>query len=72
MKGDEVFNFVQREVPPMIEQLIADSDIEKEQIDYFMFHQPNKFMLQKLADKMGVDRIKYPMILLKTMGIRVA
>ncbi len=60
MKGDEVFNFVQREVPPMIEQLIAGSDFRKEEIDYFMFHQPNKFMLQKLADKMGVDRNKMP------------
>jgi 3-oxoacyl-[acyl-carrier-protein] synthase III len=68
MKGDEVFNFVQREVPPMIEQLIADADIEKEKIDFFMFHQPNKFMLQKLADKMGVDRIKIPNDIVENYG----
>jgi 3-oxoacyl-[acyl-carrier-protein] synthase III len=68
MKGDEVFNFVQREVPPMIEQLIVDSESRKEKIDYYMFHQPNKFMLQKLADKLRVDRNKMPADIVENYG----
>ncbi len=60
MKGDDVFNFVQTEVPPMIEQLLETAGCTKEQIDYFMFHQPNSFMLGKLADKLGVPREKMP------------
>lgn len=68
MKGDEVFNFVQTEVPPMIEKLALFSNISINNIDYFMFHQPNKFMLQKLADKMGVEREKMPNNIVENFG----
>jgi len=60
MKGDEIFNFVQREVPPMIETLLATSGFSRDDIDWYMFHQPNRFMLNKLADAIGVDREKMP------------
>ena len=50
MKGDEVFNFVQREVPPLIEDLLDRAVCGKEEVDWYMFHQPNRFMLHKLAD----------------------
>lgn len=60
MKGDEVFNFVQREVPPLIEELLQHANLGKEEIQYFVFHQPNKFMLKKLADKMGIPYDKMP------------
>jgi len=68
MKGDEVFNFVQREVPPMIESLLEKAAVKKEDIDYFMFHQPNRFMLQKLADKIGVPREKIPSDIVEHFG----
>jgi 3-oxoacyl-[acyl-carrier-protein] synthase-3 len=68
MKGDEVFNFVQREVPPMIDELIEHSGIEKDSIEHFLFHQPNKFMLSKLADKMGVSRDKMPNNIVENFG----
>ncbi|MDP4276035.1 MAG: 3-oxoacyl-[acyl-carrier-protein] synthase III C-terminal domain-containing protein [Bacteroidota bacterium] len=60
MKGDEIFNFVQREVPPMIEELLTKSGLNRDDIDWYMFHQPNRFMLNKLADTIGVDREKMP------------
>lgn len=60
MKGDDVFNFVQTRVPEMISEIFEDLSISDKNIDYYMFHQPNKFMLEKLADKMGVDRAKMP------------
>jgi len=68
MKGDEVFNFVQTAVPPMIESLLQQAGVTKEDIDYFMFHQPNKFMLQKLADKIGVSREKLPADIVENFG----
>ncbi len=68
MKGDEVFNFVQREVPPMIEQLLSAAGCSKEDVDYYMFHQPNKFMLNKLADKLGVPREKMPSNIVENFG----
>jgi 3-oxoacyl-[acyl-carrier-protein] synthase-3 len=68
MKGDEVFNFVQREVPPMIDQLLERSGVDKEDVDYYMFHQPNKFMLTKLADKMGIPRERMPSNVVENFG----
>jgi 3-oxoacyl-[acyl-carrier-protein] synthase-3 len=68
MKGDEVFNFVQTEVPPMIESLLKEAGTKPEEVDYYMFHQPNKFMLQKLADKMGVPHTKMPNDIVQNYG----
>jgi 3-oxoacyl-[acyl-carrier-protein] synthase-3 len=68
MKGDEVFNFVQTEVPPLIEELYNYSKIGKDDVDFYMFHQPNKFMLNKLADRLGVDREKMPSNIVENFG----
>lgn len=68
MKGDEVFNFVQREVPPMIENLLQKSGYNKDDIDYYLFHQPNRFMLRKLADKIGVPYAKMPDNIVENFG----
>lgn len=68
MQGDEVFNFVQREVPPMIEHLYEQSGIDRNDVDWYMFHQPNKFMLNKLADKLGVPREKMPANIVENFG----
>ncbi len=68
MKGDEVFNFVQTEVPPMIEELLKETGKTPDQIDYYLFHQPNKFMLNKLADKIGVAREKMPANIVENFG----
>ena len=68
MKGDLVFNFVQTAVPPMIVDLLEYSGCTKEQVDYFMFHQPNKFMLQKLADKIGIPHNKMPNNIVENFG----
>jgi 3-oxoacyl-[acyl-carrier-protein] synthase III len=68
MKGDEVFNFVQTEVPPMILDLMSVAGIQTKDVDFFMFHQPNKFMLNKLADKIGVAREKMPSNIVERFG----
>ena len=68
MQGDEVFNFVQREVPPMIEHLYEQSGIDRNDVDWYMFHQPNKFMLHKLADKLGIPHEKMPANIVENFG----
>lgn len=68
MKGDEVFMFVQKEVPPMINSLLEYAKQNKENVDYFMFHQPNKFMLNKLADKLEISREKMPSNIVENFG----
>jgi 3-oxoacyl-[acyl-carrier-protein] synthase-3 len=60
MDGTAIFNFVQLEIPPLIEGLLARAGVAMEAVDYFLCHQPNRFMLQKLADKMKVPHSKMP------------
>jgi len=60
MDGKAIFDFVQKEVPPMIDDLLREAGTTKNKVDYFMFHQPNKFMLERLADKMDINYDKMP------------
>jgi 3-oxoacyl-[acyl-carrier-protein] synthase-3 len=60
MKGDEVFNFVQTKVPELLGEMFYKLNIDKEFFDYYLFHQPNKFMLEKLAEKLEIPYDKMP------------
>jgi len=68
MDGAAVFNFVQVEVPPMVEELLAQAGTTTEGIDAFFFHQPNRFMLQKLAQALRVPEEKMPMNVVEYFG----
>jgi len=68
MDGAAIFNFVQTEVPPLIEGLLATAGVSKDAVDYFLCHQPNRFMLQKLADKMKVPHAKMPNNVVERFG----
>lgn len=68
MKGDEVFMFVMKKVPPMIEEILSFSKKDKEEIDWYMFHQPNKFMLKKLSQKLKVPDSKLPTNIVENFG----
>ena len=68
MDGSAIFNFVQLEVPPLIESLLAGAGATMDSVDYFLCHQPNRFMLQKLADKMKIPHPKMPMNVVENFG----
>lgn len=68
MEGVSVFNFVQTIVPVEIEKLMKYAHIYDNDIFAYLFHQPNKFMLEKLADKMGVERNKIPSNIVENFG----
>lgn len=60
MKGDEVFMFVQKKVPPMIREILEYGSRDKDEVDFYMFHQPNAFMVNKLASSLRVPKEKMP------------
>ena len=60
MDGAAIFNFVQTEVPPLIESLLEHAGASMDSVDFFLCHQPNRFMLEKLADKMKIPYAKMP------------
>jgi 3-oxoacyl-[acyl-carrier-protein] synthase III len=68
MDGSAVFNFVQLEVPPMIQALLQSAGKSIDDVDAFLFHQPNRFMLEKLADKMRVPRERMPSNIVENFG----
>ena len=68
MDGSAVFNFVMQDVPSMLFDLFKHSNISKDQIDWFLFHQPNRFMLQKLAEKLDVSTEKMPSNVVEKYG----
>ena len=59
MDGTAVFSFVQEEVPGCVDDILSFAETDKEEIDYYLFHQPNKFMLQKLREKLNVPKEKF-------------
>ncbi|NLB67969.1 MAG: ketoacyl-ACP synthase III [Bacteroidales bacterium] len=59
MDGSEIFSFTQEIVPVMVEDLLARNNVSKEDINLFVFHQANKFMLNFLRKKMKIDENRF-------------
>ncbi|MBS1647501.1 MAG: ketoacyl-ACP synthase III [Bacteroidetes bacterium] len=60
LQGVDVFNFALREVAPNINQLLPFSHVEKEKIDFFVFHQANKLMNESVRKKLKIELEKTP------------
>ncbi|RHL91594.1 ketoacyl-ACP synthase III [Bacteroides intestinalis] len=60
MKGADVFNFVIVEIPKDIKRLFQFAGMEKEQMDYFVFHQANDFINSYIAKKLKLDTERIP------------
>ncbi len=61
MNGANIFNFTIKRVPPMIEDTLAAAGVTREQVDYFIFHQSNQFIMRHLVAKAGLPVGKVPM-----------
>lgn len=68
MDGSAIFNFVQTEVPPLIHGLLERAGESVDSVEYFLCHQPNRFMLEKLADKMKIPHTKMPSNVVEKFG----
>ena len=60
MKGADVFNFVLLEIPSDINKILKYSNTNKEDIDYFVFHQANSYMNNYLTKKLKINPLKVP------------
>lgn len=59
MHGGNVFNFTADVVPPMVEELLAKSNLQQEQVDLWVFHQANKYMINYLRKLLDIDKDKF-------------
>jgi len=54
MEGGRIFDFTMNNVTPNIEELLDFAGVKTENIDKFVFHQANKFILENLALKLNI------------------
>lgn len=60
MSGADVFNFVISEIPKDVSRLLAYSNLSKEDMDLFYFHQANTYMNDYLVKKLKIAPGKVP------------
>ena len=63
MNGANIFNFSIRRVPSVIQDTLDLAGSKKEDVDYFILHQSNQFIMRHLAKKMGIPEGKVPLTL---------
>lgn len=59
MNGSEIFSFTQENVPLLVTDTLVKNGFEKSDIDLFVFHQANKYMLGFLRKKMKIEEDKF-------------
>jgi 3-oxoacyl-[acyl-carrier-protein] synthase-3 len=66
MNGNEIFVFTLQKVPSLIADVLLKNNLQQEEIDYFVFHQANKFMLDQLRKKININSEKFIVVLEET------
>lgn len=59
MNGPEIFNFTIKCIPKLANDVLVKNGIKFEEIDYFIFHQANKFILDYLRKLMKIPEEKF-------------
>lgn len=59
MDGKAIFDFTSDVVPPMIEETLAKHHLTMDDVDLFVFHQANKYMINYLRKLMDIDKDKF-------------
>ncbi|HRD65446.1 MAG TPA: ketoacyl-ACP synthase III [Candidatus Competibacter sp.] len=63
MDGAGIFNFTIKRVPPLIRDTLAFANLTVDDIDWFLFHQSNRFIMKHLAKKCGLPEQRIPFVL---------
>ena len=59
MNGGAIFNFTLDAVPAMMKEILEKNHLEKDNIDYYVFHQANKFMLNTIRKVCVLPKDKF-------------
>ena len=59
MNGAEIFTFALRTVPKSVDQLLKKAECSLADVDLFVFHQANKYMLDNLRRKLAIPSEKF-------------
>jgi len=59
MNGTEIFNFTADAVPKLVAEVLEKNLILQKDIDLFVFHQANKYMINYLRKILGIEQDKF-------------
>ncbi|MDR3651957.1 MAG: ketoacyl-ACP synthase III [Paludibacter sp.] len=59
MNGGEIFNFTSEAVPVLVDEVLAKNQLPKDNIQLFVFHQANKYMMNYLRKLIEIDQDKF-------------
>jgi len=59
MNGTEIFNFTLESVPILVDNVLKNNNLQKKDVDLFVFHQANKYMLNFLRKKIKISEDKF-------------
>jgi len=59
MNGGEIFNFTSEAVPVLVDQVLEKNHLSKEDIQLFVFHQANKYMMNYLRKLIEIESDKF-------------
>lgn len=59
MDGVGIFNFTLEIIEPLVYETLEKNQLSKEDIDLFVFHQANKFMLENVRQSLEIPRDKF-------------
>lgn len=66
MNGGAIFNFTLDAVPSMMKDILEKNNIQKDDVDYYVFHQANKFMLNTIRKVCVLPKDKFYINLTET------
>lgn len=66
MNGGAIFNFTLNAVPTMVKEVLEKNKLQKDDIDYYVFHQANKFMLNTIRKVCVLPKEKFYVNLAET------
>jgi 3-oxoacyl-[acyl-carrier-protein] synthase-3 len=63
MDGAGIFNFTIKRVPPLIHETLEFAKLQVSDVDWYLFHQSNRFIMKHLAKKCAVPEERMPIVL---------
>ena len=59
MSGSAIMNFTLENIPGMVDEILGKTGLKREDVDYYVFHQANHFMLEFLQEKCSLTDCPY-------------
>ena len=59
MKSTEIFTFALKTVPKLVKDILDKNQLDMEEIDFFVFHQANSFLLEVLRKKLKIPQERF-------------